>query len=55
MWLAGKAVAAERAHAPQMVNIPRAFFEMRTGSEPRYHIAIEEAPKWTYRVSRLPR
>jgi hypothetical protein len=39
----------ERAHAPQMVNIPRALFESRTGREPRYHIAIGEAPEWAYR------
>lgn len=31
-----------------MVNIPRALFESRTGREPRYHIAIEEAPEWAY-------
>ena len=31
-----------------MVNIPRALFQNRTGREPRYHIAIEEAPEWAY-------
>ena len=25
------------------------LFETRTGREPRYHIAIEEAPEWAYR------
>ncbi len=38
----------ERVHSPQMVNVPRALFETRTGREPRYHIAIEEAPEWAY-------
>ncbi|HEV2678666.1 MAG TPA: GFA family protein [Aliidongia sp.] len=38
----------ERPRAPQMVNVPRALFENRTGREPRYHIAIEEAPTWAY-------
>ena len=32
-----------------MVNIPRALFAGRTGREPLYHIAIEEAPEWAYR------
>ena len=39
----------ERAHLPQMVNVPRALFETRTGREPLYHIGIEQAPEWTYR------
>jgi len=39
----------ERGHSPQMVNVPRALFETRTGREPRYHIAIEQAPEWAYR------
>jgi hypothetical protein len=38
----------ERAHSPQMVNIPRALFEGRTGREPRYHIAIDQTPDWAY-------
>ena len=38
----------ERAHAPQMVNIPRALFATRTGREPRYHVALGEAPEWAY-------
>jgi hypothetical protein len=45
----GTPLSYERAHAPQMVNIPRALFETRTGREPRYHIAIEQAPEWAYR------
>ncbi len=45
----GTPVLYERPHAPQMVNIPRALFETRTGREPLYHIAIEQAPEWTYR------
>ena len=32
-----------------MVNIPRALFDTRTGREPLYHVAIEEAPEWAYR------
>lgn len=43
----------ERAHSPQMVNIPRALFESGTGREPLYHIAIDEAPEWTYRGEKL--
>ncbi|MFI4974652.1 MAG: GFA family protein [Caulobacterales bacterium] len=38
----------ERARAPQMVNIPRALFETRTGREPRYHMFLHEAADWTY-------
>ena len=38
----------ERAHSPQMVNIPRALFTARTGREPRYHLAIREAAEWVY-------
>jgi hypothetical protein len=45
----GTPIFYERAHAPQMVNIPRALFETRTGREPLYHIAIEQAPEWAYR------
>ena len=43
----------ERAHSPQMVNVPRALFAARTGREPRYHIAIEQAPEWAYRGETL--
>lgn len=45
----GTPLVYERAHAPQMVNLPRALFETRTGREPLYHIAIEQAPEWAYR------
>lgn len=38
----------ERAHSPQMVNIPRALFNSRTGREPRYHLALREAAEWIY-------
>jgi len=38
----------ERARSPQMVNVPRGLFKLRTGRQPRYHIAIEETPEWTY-------
>jgi hypothetical protein len=44
----GTPIFYERGHSPQMVNIPRALFETRTGREPRYHIAIEELRDWTY-------
>jgi hypothetical protein len=44
----GTPVLYERAHSPQMVNIPRALFSGRTGREPRYHIAIAELQDWTY-------
>jgi len=45
----GTPLLYERPHAPKMVNIPRALFETRTGREPRYHIAIDQAPEWAYR------
>ncbi|OWJ67915.1 GFA family protein [Inquilinus limosus] len=45
----GTPVLYERPHAQQMVNIPRALFETRTGREPLYHIAIEQAQEWTWR------
>ena len=44
----GTPLLYERAHSPQMVNIPRALFTERTGREPLYHIAIEELQEWTY-------
>ena len=44
----GTPILYERAHSPQMVNIPRALFNSRTGREPRYHIAIAELQDWTY-------
>ncbi len=44
----GTPLTYERGHSPQMVNIPRALFETRTGREPLYHIAIEQQPEWAY-------
>jgi hypothetical protein len=44
----GTPLTYERRRASKMVNIPRALFLDRTGREPRYHIAIEEAPEWAY-------
>lgn len=44
----GSPVAYARAHAPTMINIPRALFTSGTGREPRYHIAIDELQEWTY-------
>lgn len=43
----------ERPRAPKMVNIPRALFDTRTGREPLYHIALEQAPEWAYRGEAL--
>lgn len=45
----GTPLLYERPRAPKMVNIPRALFDTRTGREPLYHIAIEDAPEWAYR------
>jgi hypothetical protein len=36
-----------------MVNIPRGLFETRTGREPRYHVALDEAPDWAWRGEAL--
>ncbi|HWA01698.1 MAG TPA: GFA family protein [Caulobacterales bacterium] len=44
----GTPLAYERAHAKQMVNIPRALFGARTGREPLYHVGVEELQEWTY-------
>lgn len=44
----GTPVLYERASSPNHVNIPRALFTSGTGREPRYHIAIDELPDWTY-------
>ena len=44
----GTPIAYERSRSPQMVNVPRALFKIRTGRQPRYHIAIEESPEWAY-------
>jgi hypothetical protein len=49
----GTPLLYERASAPKMVNIPRALFNARTGREPLYHIAIEDAPEWEYRGEAL--
>jgi len=49
----GTPVAYERKRAPEMVNVPRALFSSGTGREPRYHIAIHEAPDWAYAGERL--
>ena len=45
----GTPLTYERGHSPTMVNIPRALFTSGVGREPRYHIAIEQAPAWAYR------
>jgi len=44
----GTPLLYERAHAPKMVNVPRALFQGRTGREPRYHVGIEERQDWAY-------
>jgi hypothetical protein len=44
----GTPLLYERDGRLKMVNIPRALFDTRTGREPRYHRAIEEAPDWEY-------
>ena len=49
----GTPLIYERGHAPRMVNLPRALFSGRTGREPRYHIARDEAPDWAYFGERL--
>jgi hypothetical protein len=43
----------QRTRAPKMVNIPRALFDTRTGREPLYHIALQDAPEWEYRGEKL--
>jgi hypothetical protein len=43
----------ERAHAPKMLNIPRALFDRGVGREPRYHRFVEEKPPWAYGGARL--
>ena len=45
----GTPIFYERPRAPKMVNIPRALFGTRTGREPLYHIALDEAADWEYR------
>ena len=49
----GSPLMYEQARSPNMVNIPRALFETRTGREPLYHIAIEELREWSYTGERL--
>jgi hypothetical protein len=49
----GTPLLYERDGRLKMVNIPRALFDTRTGREPRYHRAIEEAPDWEYRGEAL--
>lgn len=49
----GAPLMYERAHAPTMVNLPRALFDEGTGREPRYHIAIDQMAPWTYLGERL--
>ena len=49
----GTPLMYERAHSPQMVNVPRALFKERTGREPLYHIKIEELQEWTYTGEKL--
>ena len=49
----GTPIAYERAHAGQMINVPRALFTQRTGREPLYHIGIEELQEWTYQGAPL--
>ena len=38
----------ERTRSPQMVNVPRALFQTRTGREPRYHMNLDEQADWTW-------
>ena len=49
----GTPVMYERPHADQMINIPRAILQGRTGREPLYHIHIEELQDRTYTGERL--
>ncbi|MGC2775909.1 MAG: GFA family protein [Bradyrhizobium sp.] len=46
--ICGSPLFYERTRSPHMVNISRALFSARTGREPLYHVAIEEAPDWAY-------
>lgn len=46
--ICGTPLLFERARSRNMVNLPRALFETRTGREPRYHIALDESPEWAY-------
>jgi hypothetical protein len=49
----GTPLTYERAHAPQMVNVPRALFPTRTGREPLYHVGLREQAEWLYRGEAL--
>ena len=49
----GTPLTYENKHSPNMVNVPRALFETRTGREPLYHLAIHEMQEWTYTGERL--
>jgi hypothetical protein len=49
----GTPLTYERAHAPQMINIPRALFTSRTGREPLYHLGLDEQVEWMYRGEAL--
>lgn len=49
----GTPLMYERAHAPEMVNIPRALFDTRTGREPLYHVGIEQLQEWAWAGERL--
>jgi len=44
----GTPMIYERARSPNMVNIPRAVFNGRTGREPRYHMNLGEQADWIY-------
>jgi hypothetical protein len=44
----GTPLIYQRAHAPHMVNIPRALFTSRTGRQPLYHVGFDERPEWAY-------
>jgi hypothetical protein len=49
----GTPVAYARGRTPKMVDIPRALFDVRTGREPLYHVAIGDSPEWAYRCEKL--
>ena len=49
----GTPITYERQRARQMVNLPRALFDGRTGREPLYHIAVGETPEWAWRGTAL--
>ena len=49
----GTPLTYERPRAPQIVNLPRALFETRTGREPRYHMFLSEIADWTWRGAAL--